>query len=231
MKANKLFLSALSTVTLMVITQAPAAHMLFTYESSVMDFYNEDSYSQDGTPLDLNLHFHSKFQYSATFIIPDVVFDLEEAETQTVVFDNPVVSFSSSGVFPSTSVARSSFLIEANNHEGLIIKRWELMLDIVDNNLPNVKSLTASIRSTSEQDVMTLDLDDLHYTRQPYSQIVDVSTRFYGEFWEPHPHEYPGGLSRLVGMPVSVPEPLSPVLLLSGLVGIFAVRKMKVKPA
>ena len=229
MKTKQYFLSTLSSLLLLVAAQGSSAHILFTYQTAEMTWMGEKAQLQDGTPIGMDFLYPYTFQFDISFITPDLDFDLEEMEVMYETFDNPVVSVSPSGMFQSFTVERSSFQIEAYKYEGNIYPEWLLTFDLIDNNSPDGLSLQASITSRGNWDYMTLSVDNFHYSRPMIDVVVDIDAEFYGEFNGQHPDEYPGGIPRLFAKQISVPEPLTPALLLTGLLGLFAARKIKSK--
>lgn len=229
MKARKYFLSILSPLLLMMFTQATSAHMLFTYESSVMNWMGEKAYYQDGTPIGMDFLAPYTFQFDVTLITPDIHFDLDEMEMVAMEFDNPIVNISSYSLFHTISIERSRFWVEAYKYEGKIYTDWMLTFDISDNTSHDDMSLQASIMSRGNSDLMSLHVDNFRYTRTMIDVVVDVDAEFYGEYWGEYTNEYSDehpNFGRFLGKHISVPEPLSPILLLLGLTGIFAARKI-----
>jgi hypothetical protein len=224
MKTKKYFLSTLSALLLTVVTQTAAAHMLFTYQTAKMNWISEKTYDYDGTQVYLDFFRGNEFQFDVSFITPDLNFDLDEGEVRTMQFDNPIVSVSPYAPFITLSIERSSFAIEAYKHEGTTYTDWSLIFDIINDDLNYDAVITASINSRGNWDYMSVHLEDYHYLRGTHEYILDSDAEFAGEYYGEYPNEVPG-LPRFSMKHISVPEPLSPVLLLLGLAGIFATRK------
>jgi len=229
MKITKYLLSTLSAFFLFAFTQGASAHMLFTYQSSEMKWITEKSYSSDGVLLGIDALWYNSFQFDITLITPDLDLNLDELEVRTMQFDNPIVSVSPSGLFRSPIVERSNFWLEAYKIDGHVYTDWTLTFDITDGNLPSGTLMTAAVTARGNWDYMTLDIDNFFYSRTGFTDFIDIDAEFAGEFQGQHPDEYPGGVHRLFGKHISVPEPLTPALLLTGLLGIFTARKLKSK--
>lgn len=229
MNAKNYFLSSLSVLLLSVVTQNASAHLVFHYQTAEMNWLNETSNIQgESTISGSDYLMFQTFQFDVTFITPDLDFDLDELEIITMEFDNPVVSVSSTGFFQPTSIERSNFKFDAYNIEGIIYTDWMLTFDIIDDSLPNNTALSASVTSRGFWDYMTLHVDTFHYRRKDFEVILDIDAEFEGEYSGEYSTEYPH-FGRLSVSEVSVPEPLSPLLILSGLVAVFSIRKMKAK--
>jgi hypothetical protein len=226
MKRFNYFSYALSTLILMAFTQSVSAHILFSYKTAEMDWISEKTYSQDGTPVNIDFLWDYTFQFDVSFVTPDLDFHLEEMETKSIQVDNPVLSVSTSAPFQTISIENSIFLIEAFKVEGNIYKNWYLTFDILDSNLSNDTVMSASIYSSDSWDYMKLRVEDLHYSRANFNAIIDINAEFLGEYNGEYSNEYPD-LGRLIAKYIAVPEPSPPALILLGLASIFAVRKMK----
>lgn len=227
MNVKKYFLSTLSTLFLFAIAQGASAHILFNYSTAEMNWINEKSYRQDGSSFDMDILWGNKFQFDVSFITPDLSFDLEDAELRAWQFENPVISVSPSYPFETIDIGNSSFWLEAFKVDGNIYTDWLLTFDIIGSNVVNGK-VSASVESRGQWDYMALHVEDLHYTRYPIDVILDIDAEYAGGYNGEYSSEYPY-LGRLFPTHVSVPEPLTPILFLAGLIGIFAARKIKTK--
>lgn len=225
MKTKKYLLSTLSALFLLAFAQTASAHILFNYSTSEMNWASEKSYHQDGSSFGMDILWGTKFQFDVSFITPDLDFDLEEMEVRAWQFENPVISVSPSYPFETIDIGSSSFWLEAFKIDGNIYTEWWLTFDIVGTNVVNGK-VSASIDSRGQWDYMALHVEDIHYTRYPFDGILDIDAKYEGEYNGEYSSEYPY-FGRLFAKHVSVPEPLTPALLLTGLLGIFITRKIK----
>jgi len=203
--------------------------MLFTYETAEMKWTGEKSSLQDGTPLYLDLMASDTFQFEISFIIPDIDFDaMNELEVIDRRINDVATNVRSSGVFENNIIEHSTFWFLAYKYEGYIYTEWNLMVDIANNNLPNGTTARALIMSSGDTDSAGVIVDNLHYKRLDYEEVIDIEAGFYGEYHGEYPNEVPG-FPRFSMTYISVPEPLSPMLLLLGLTGIFVARKVTAK--
>ena len=229
MKANKYQLSTLSAMFLLIFTQGAAAHMLFNYKTAEMQFQREESYqTENGNPAHISLFDAQTFQFDVSFVTPDIDLDLEEMEVATFSFENPVTSVLGSGLFENIESIHSHLYLEAWKADGEIYTDWSLTFDFMNDNLPDGTVAFAYLSSHNKWDYMTILLHNYLYTRDMSEVRLEVQADFSGEYQGEYANDLPG-LGRFSMEHVSVPEPLTPALLLTGLIGIFAVRKIKVK--
>lgn len=227
MKARKYLLSTLAALLPLTFVQSASAHMLLTYETAVMKWTGEKSSLQDGTPLYLDLYSDTTFQFEIDFAIPDIDFNsMSELEVIDRRINNVATNVRSSGIFETNTLVHSTFWFSAYKYEGQIYTEWELIVDFVNNGLPNGATARAFIYSGGNTDSVGLIVDNLHYSRSGYDAVIDIEAGFYGDYQGEYPNEIPG-LPRFSVKHVSVPEPLTPALLLTGLLGIFAARAIK----
>lgn len=221
----KYFLYFASTIFAMALSCSASAYMKYTYETALMKWaWDETSYYEDGTSARSEALWYSEFQFSIDFIIPEINFDLDDGEVRVYEFHNPVVSVTTSDLFQTVSVESSHFFMETWKAEGDIYKSWYLNLDITSPGFPLGEGLSASIKSGNDSDSMQLRLDKFRHTSRGFTQIIDVDAFFSGYYYGP-PFPEPDGIYRLTSQKISVPEPFSPLLLLTGLAGIFVTRK------
>ncbi len=109
---------------------------------------------------------------------------------------------------------------------------------MIDDSFPSDMERRASVRIDSA-DYMILHQENYAYRRCAsgyppewnmfcFNYVLDSTVEFRGDGHTYLPlDQYPGGLYRLYGEPLSVPEPLSPFLLLTGLAGIFFARRAR----
>lgn len=229
MKAKKHFLPAISALLLLTFVQSASAHMLLTYETAVMQWVGERSSMQDGTPLYLDLYSGETFQFEISFVIPDIDFDsMGELEVIERRFNNAATNIRSSGFFEKNAIENSTLWFLVYKYEEHIYAEWELIVNFANNNLPNGTTARAYIYSVGDTDSMGLIVDNLHYSRSGFDAIIDIEAGFNGDYQGEYPNDLPG-LPRFSVKHISVPEPLTPALLLTGLLGIFAARKIKSK--
>lgn len=229
MKAKRYFLSAISALLLLTFVQSASAHMLLTYETAVMKWTGEKSQLQDGTPLYLDLYSGETFQFEISFALPDIDFDsMNELEVIERRINNVATNVRSSGVFETNTIVHSTFWFLAYKFEGKIYSEWQSIVDFVNNDLPNGTTARAFIYSGGNTDSMGLVVDNLHYSRSGFDAVIDLEAGFYGDYQGEYPNDIPE-FPRFFVKHVSVPEPLTPALLLTGLLGIFAARKIKSK--
>jgi hypothetical protein len=226
MKATKYFVTYLPALLFIMFSQGAAAHMLFNYKTAEMQFYSEEAYqTENGNPAYVPIFENQTFQADISFLTPDIVFDLEEMEVVTFEFNNPVTSVITSGVFENAKIEGSHFWLEAWKIDGEIYTDWHLLINIRNNNLPNGTSAFAILSSRGNWDYFDLVLSNYLYTRDMFEARLEVMAFFAGEHQGEYPNDLPG-LPRFSVTHVSVPEPLTPALLLLGMVGIFVARKI-----
>lgn len=241
MKIERLFLSLIITLLSLLFTQAASAgYMKYTYQTSIMYSTSEQTYDKDGHSPPVEFFWNTEEQFNVEFIIPELDYELEEMEVFYKVFENPVVSVTSANFFGNATITSSSFALEAWKVEGQIYQDWSLLIDIADTSFPGNTERRASLSLHGAWDNMTLYQDN-YYTKRCsghyppewemgcWEGTYDSIVEFQGENTSVPLDEYPGGIIRLFGERLSVPEPLSPLLLLTGLAGMFFSRRIKFK--
>ncbi|PUA30207.1 MAG: hypothetical protein B0W54_06760 [Cellvibrio sp. 79] len=243
MKIERYFLSVMITLLSLLFTQAASAgYMKYTYQTPVMYATGEQSYDEDGNSPSMEFFWKAEEQFNVEFIIPELDYELEEMEVFYKVFEDPVISVTSANFFRNATITSSSFALEAWKVEGFIIQSWSLSIDIADSSFPNNMERRASLSLNGGWDHMTFYQDNFYIKRCAgqyppewemgcWSGTYDSVVEFRGEDTSFPLDEYPGGIFRLFGERVSVPEPLSPLLLLTGVVGIFFSRRIKFRNA
>jgi hypothetical protein len=243
MKFERYFSSIVITLLSLLFTQAASAgYMKYTYQTSIMHATSERTYDKDGYSPPAEFFWNAEEQFNVEFIIPELDYELEEMEVFYKVFENPVVSVTSANFFRNATITSSSFALEAWKIDGYIIQSWSLSIDIADNSFPNNVERRASLSLNGGWDYMTLYQDNYYIKRCSghyppewemgcWSGTYDSIVEFQGEDTRLPLDEYPGGIFRLFGERVSVPEPLSPMLLLTGMAGILFSRRIKFRSA
>lgn len=243
MKTERYFLSIIITLLSLLFTQAASAgYMKYTYQTSLMHATNEQSYDADGNSPAIDLFWNAEEQFNVEFIIPELDYELEEMEVFYQVYENPVVSVTAANFFSNVTINSSHFRLEAWKVDGQLYQDWWLSIDITDSSFPGDMKRRASLSSSNGWDDMTLYQDNYYIKRCSghyppewemgcWEGTYDSVVEFRGEDTSVPLDEYPGGIFRLFGERVSVPEPLSPMLLLTGLVGILFSRRIKFRNA
>lgn len=229
MKAKKYLLTAISAMLLLTFVQSASAHMLFNYKTAEMQFYREEAYqTENGNPAYVPIFENQTFQADISFLTPDINFDLQEMEVKTFEFFDTVTSVITSGIFENGEVTGSYFWLEAWKIDGDIYTDWQLAFNITSNNLPNGTSAIAILTSRGNWDYFDISVHNYLYTRDMFETRLEVMAFFGGEYQGESSNDLPG-LPRFSVKHISVPEPLTPALLLTGLIGILAARKIKSK--
>lgn len=236
MKNRGHFLPILVMSLMVFFSQAASAgYMKYTYKSTVMDAYWESTVTQEGENYGTELFWGAQEQFEIEFVIPEI--DFNDLLTSYATFDNPVTRVTSMNFFPDATINNSQFIIEASEYEGEIYVSWWLYLDISDYGFSNGMSRHASFQTTGgSSDYMNFNQEDYHYKRCAgqyppewemgcHEALYDSHVEFSGDY-EGNSNEYPGGIYRLYGEAISVPEPLAALLLLTGLAGIFFSRRV-----
>lgn len=239
MKTEKYLCSILLTLlSLLFASITSASYIKYTYQTPIMDVIKDQSYFEDGIPVGLDLFWEKQIQLDVAFIIPELNFNLDEGKVLYKQFGNPVTSVSASDFFHSITINHSRFIIEAYKIDGEIFQDWRLTFDITDSNFPNNMERRSSVELSGSTDYMKFYQDDYLY-QKPYwngsgyswdKYLIDTEVEFQGEYAGEILDEYPGGIYRLFGSRIPVPEPTSPLLLLAGLGGMFFIRRCKQKP-
>lgn len=240
MKAVKyLFLSLNLFSSIFFAQPSFAGYLKYHYQSSVMMACCEHTVDQkSGLPSELFLN--AEEQLSLYFISPDLSSDLQEGEVAAKTIENPQVVITGSNYFLNPTTYNSHFWVESEMLDGFISQRWELTFDIIDDRFPSDLVRRASVRLGSS-DVMTFQQENYYYKRcGPYppewqmgcsSGVYDSTVEFYS-FYEGSDlplDQYRGGIYRLHGEPLSVTEPFTYMLLVTGLAGLFFSRRNKLK--
>ena len=238
MKTERYFLSIILPLLLIPFAQsASAALVKYTYQTPIMNLTSERSYDDDGLQPARELFSGATEQFDIELILPEIDFELEEMEVFYKVYDNPVVSIIGSTFFNTITIDSSQFIFEVWKVDGEIYQDWWLSFAITGNNYPNGMERRASFRSTGSSSNMTLYQDN-YFARGCAGQyppewemgcwegVYDSVVEFEGYYDSPPDGEYPGGIYRMSGQRISVSEPLTPILLLTGLFGLFFSRRL-----
>jgi len=206
-----------------------SAYYKINYESADLTWQSEeyrldnDDYAYGG-----DFFFYETINFDVELIIPE--FEFPDVEPVLLTFDDVVVDINTSNLFASPVVTNSRFELELTPGN-VLYPWWNLTFDVVDNQNPTngitssgTYSATGSIEWNADgsgtgsgyADFM-YHLDNWVYQRHDMVWVLDSEVHFVAD------------TSSLTIEKISIPEPLSPVLLLLGLAGIFATRKMKVK--
>ena len=240
MKAERYFLSIMIAVLTIIFTQnVSATYMKYTGQSPLMTYAGGQEYYQDGAPAGLDLFLYSKVQFDVEFIIPEIKYELDETRHFFIEFENPVVKVTASDFFKSIAINNSRFSLEIWEAMDEIYFGWLLTIDITESSFPQGSEKRASIEFGSSSGRATIYQDNYFYRRcGPYppewnmgchEAVLDMVTDFSGEHTGEYLEEYPGGLLGLFGTPVSVSEPFTITILLTGLAGLFFARRIKSK--
>jgi len=237
MKTERYFLLIILPLLLIPCAQsASAAFMKYTYQTPLMNVTSEHSYDDDGIQPARELFLNATEQLDIAMILPEIEFELEDMEVFYKVYDNPVVSITGSTFFNTITIDSSQFIFETWKADGEIYQDWWLTFDITDSNYPDDMERRASFTSTLWSSHMTLYQDN-YYARGCAGQyppewemgcwegVYDSVVEFQREDISPPDDEYPGGIDRMIGQRISVSEPLAPILLLTGLAGLFFKRQ------
>ena len=244
MKAEMYFFSIILPLLLIPFSQsASAAYIKYTYQTPIMSVTSERSYNDDGHIPPRELFGSATEQLDIAMILPEIEFELQALEEMEVfykVYDNPVVSITGSTFFKTMTIDSSRFRFEAWKVDGEIYQDWWLSFAITDSNYPDDMERRASISATGSSNYMTLYQDN-YYARGCAGQyppewemgcwdgVYDSVVEFQGEYISPPESESPGGIYRMSGQRISVSEPLTPILLLTGLAGLFFSRRLTFK--
>lgn len=241
MKAERVFISIMLPLLLLSFAHtASAAYMKYTYQTPIMNVTSEQSYDDDGIMPGRELFWGVTQQLDIAMILPEIEYELQEMEVFYQVYDNPIVSITGSNYFNNITIDNSSFIFEVWKVDGQIYQDWWLTFDITDSNFPNDMERRVSFRSTISSSYMTLYQDN-YYARGCAGQyppewqmgcwegVFDSVVEFEGYHDTPLEPEYPGGIYRLFGERISVSEPLTPLLFLTGLAGLFFSRRLVFK--
>lgn len=236
MKNRGHFLPILVMSLMVFFSQAASAsYMKYTYKSTVMDAYWESTVTQEGENYGTELFWGAQEQFEIEFVIPKI--DFNDLLTSYATFDNPVTRVTSMNFFPNATINNSQFVIEAGEYEGEVYVSWWLYLDITDSSFSNGMTRHASFHTSGgSYDSMDFRQDNFFYRRCAgqyppewemgcFEDVYDSYVRFEGEY-DGGAIEYPGGIYRLYGEAISVPEPFAPLLLLTGMAGIFFSRRV-----
>lgn len=204
------------------------AYLKITYDSSEL-FWESETLQLDDQPDAYESSFFASqiLDFDVELIIPE--FEYPPAEPLYLSFNNAVVSITASDLFSSPVVTKSRFDLELIPGDEYI--SWGLAFDVIDNQKPangiaSGGSFSAGGSFEWNPDGSGSGLGDGHfnyyldkwiYKRQQMEWVL--SSDVYFRTYE----------SNITVQQVHVPEPFTPVLLLSGLIGIFAARKMKAK--
>lgn len=236
MKIAKYLYSMISILFLFIGAQSAfAGYMKYTYTTAVMNACCEQTVTQDGENFGTELFWDTQEQLEIEFVIPEI--DFIDLLTSYATFENPVTRVVATNFFPNITINSSQFIIEASGNADEFYLSWWLYLDITDSSFPNGMTRNASFKTSGDFDYMRFNQDNFYYRRCAgqyppewnmgcYENVYDSYVEFAG-YYEGGNTEYPGGIYRLHGERISVPEPFSPLLLLTGFAGIFFARRMK----
>lgn len=238
MKVAKCFYSMMSILFLFLAAQSAFAGLMkYTYTSTVMDACCERTTDQDGDATGTQLFWDAQEQLEIEFIIPEI--DFRDLLTSYMVFENSVTRVTAKNFFSDVTINSSEFYLEGSEYEGEIYVYWWLNLEFTDTSFPDGMTRKASFQTSGGSfDYMEFNQENFYYRRCAgqyppewnmgcYEAIYDSYVEFLG-YYDGDSNEYPGGIYRLYGERISVPEPFSPLLLLTGLGGIFFARRVKV---
>ncbi len=233
MKNRGHFLPILVVSLMVFFSQAVSAgYMKYTYKSTVMNALGEQTTDQEGgVPGAEYFFWNAEEQFEIEFIIPKI--DFRDLLTSYMTFENPVTRVTAKRFFSDITINSSQFVIEGGEYEGGIYVVWWLYLDITDSSFPNGMTRSASFQTSGGHDYMEFIQDNFFYrrcsgsypSRYCYEAIYDTYVEFIG-YYDGDNFEYPGGIYRLYGEAISVPEPFAPLLLLTGMAGIFFSRRV-----
>lgn len=230
-------------IALLFSQTGSAALMKYTYQSPVMSFAREQSRQVDGPGGGYEFFFWGyEEQVTVEFVIPELEYELDEFDEHFFAsFSNPVISVKAPGFFDSITINSSSFDFVAREYHGDVLQGWTLYLDITENNSQKHGDRRATFILDGYLDVMKLYQKNMYYKRCDgnyppewnmgcFAGVYDITAEFEGQHSGDYLDEYPGGINGMFGQPVRVPEPMSAVLLLIGMAGIFCLRTRKFKP-
>ncbi len=233
-------LLAVPLLSLLFAQSASAAYMKYTYQTPIMNLISEQSYDDEGFPPGRDLFWNATEQFTITMILPEIKYELEEMEGFYKVFSSPVISVTGSNFFNVINIDSSTFILEAWKEDGVIYHNWWLSFFVSDTNYPGDMERRASFTSTGSLNSMILYQDN-YYARGCAGQyppewqmgcwegVFDSVVEFEGDYMDLPGGEYPGGIYWMSGYKISVSEPLTPMLFLTGLAGLFMSRRLALK--
>lgn len=206
-----------------------SAYYKINYQSADLTWQSEeyrldnDDYAYGG-----DFFFYETINFDVELIIPE--FEFPNVEPVLLTFDDVVVDINTSNLFASPVVTNSRFELELTPGN-VLYPWWSLTFDVVDSQNPGNGAISSGTYSAAGSLEWNADgsgtgsgyadfmyhLDNWVYQRHDMVWVLDSEVHFVAD------------TNSLTIEKMSVPEPLSPVLLLLGLAGIFATRKMKVK--
>ena len=221
MKTISSVLAILSCALMTLLSAHAAAYLKFTYQSADMMYmgeqtaYTPDDYSPS------SFFEQEAFQWEVTFVVPD--FEVGISNYFTV--ENPVVSVTTSNFFESFTIDSSSVTFELwpLPPEEDFFSSWNLTFAITEQDSPNIGATRHGIFSASGglhpdtlgQSTFTLHQDNWIWTHHNIDWEFDSIVEYWGE----------GNYTTIEKM--SVPEPVAPLLLLSGLTFITVARRAR----
>jgi hypothetical protein len=225
MKSTHHLLKRLVPALTFLFSPVTNADLLITYTSGNMLWHDEQSdFTNSGYYWDSSYLVNDEIQFEVSFITPD--FELDTGEWQYLTFYNPVVSLSSSHYF-------ESYTIDTGGYFGLelapdnFFRDWFFSFGVTENENPSgIKEQgvfsaggwldsMAGGGATREQLVYTKN--DWFFTHHNLLWEADTIATFGGESF--------GG--KLTIKQLSLPEPATPLLLLTGLFSVALLRNKR----
>ena len=238
MKIAKRFLSLPVLLLFGFFSQSAAAGLMkYSYQTLVMQACCERTYDQEGNG-SFDMFWLAEEQLSLYFIIPELKYDLSDGKVFYTAIENLDVTITESTYFFNPQAYNGLFTLETYFVGDELVQSWRLTFDVIDDSFPGDLVRRAAVVIDAE-DYMLLQQDNYPIRRcasayppewnmycNDYVLDSTVAFRAWDHTYLPL-DQYPGGLYRLYGEPLSVPEPFSPFLLFTGLAGIFFAHRMK----
>lgn len=218
MKFSKPLIQLAFLFCLSIFSPCLSAHLLITYTSGNMLWKEEQSdYINSGEYWDSSYFANDEVKFEVSFITPD--FELDTGEWQYLTFYDPVVSFSSSHFFESYTIDGSGyFSLELAGDNSF--RNWFFSLGVTENNNASGIKEYGIFSAGGWLDSMAgggAAREQLIYTKK------DWSFTHHNLLWEADTIATFGGESfdgKLTIKQISLPEPVTPLLLLTGLFSI-----------
>lgn len=227
MKLTKYLLAITTTIATLLFTSSAFAYIKITYEGSFIPW--ESEYTEYGDWGEPSSFFQNDVAHiEATFIIPDFQVPLDE--WKYLEFKNSAIAVKSS-FFDSVTIDPESY-IGFSYYPGNTNSNFYISLAFTAADTPTTGANRHGLFTTNgmfdegysdvitRQEAFTLTQNNWIWKNE-FDEVLIPSTT--ASFFNSTTN------ARLNIERVTVPEPLSPLLLLSGLAGIFVVRKMNTK--